>query len=252
MQIYTLNDFNDIIFLGFNYQLPTNILQTISELALEVGSPNYVKTPVFQKKENPMKTDSSVKEPLLFKKRKGNKNMEINDWESLRTFQTTKIDEKIGIDAQIDIIRCFLNKLSDKNYLDMKNKIIDTIDQVILGTITSDDMIHLSSSIFEIASTNRFYSKMYAELYCELIIKYEIMKETFEDSFNKFIDLFNHIEYVDPGIDYDRFCRINKDNEKRKALGAFFINLMINGIISKDKILSITKNLLSKIYGFIS
>ena len=27
----------------------------ISELALEVGSPDYVKTPIFQKKENPMK-----------------------------------------------------------------------------------------------------------------------------------------------------------------------------------------------------
>ena len=45
---YTLNDFNNIIFNGFNYELPTDVLNMISELALEVGSPNYVKTPVFK------------------------------------------------------------------------------------------------------------------------------------------------------------------------------------------------------------
>lgn len=66
---YTLEDINNIIFQGFNYELPAKTLTTISELALQVGSPDYVRTPVFQKRENPMKAEpSSNKE--LFKKKK--------------------------------------------------------------------------------------------------------------------------------------------------------------------------------------
>ena len=49
---YSLDDFNNLIFKGFNYTLPDETLKIISELSLEVGSPTYVKTPVFQKKEN--------------------------------------------------------------------------------------------------------------------------------------------------------------------------------------------------------
>ena len=44
---YTLKDFNEIIFNGFNLVLPDDIIETISKLAKEVGSPDYVKTPVF-------------------------------------------------------------------------------------------------------------------------------------------------------------------------------------------------------------
>ena len=49
---YSLNDFNNLLFTGFNYELPAETIRIISELALEVGSPDYVKTPIFQKREN--------------------------------------------------------------------------------------------------------------------------------------------------------------------------------------------------------
>ena len=78
------------------------------------------------------------------------------------------------------------------------------------------------------------------------------MKATFDDCFSKFIDLFNNIEYIDASVDYDKFCKINKDNEKRKALSAFILNLMINGIITKDQIVDILVLLLNQINTFIS
>jgi hypothetical protein len=78
------------------------------------------------------------------------------------------------------------------------------------------------------------------------------MKATFETNLEKFTDLFNNIEYVDPAVNYDQFCKINKTNEKRKALASFYLNLMINGIIPKSQIMQITRNLLSQIYSFIS
>jgi len=252
---YTLDDFNSMIFNGFNYELPTDILNMISEIALEVGSPNYVKTPIFKKKDNPMKIESQVNNNNNNKKRRCNKNMELlndNDWETMRSFQTTKIEVKVGLDSEIDLIRSYLNKITDKNYKETTNNIIIVIEKMIENNITSDEMIKVSSTIFEIASTNRFYSKIYAELYSELIKKYEIMKETFEKSFFTFIDLFNVIEYVDPLVDYNSFCRINKDNEKRKSLAAFFMNLMNNKIIDKHQIILITRNLLNQLYNYIS
>ena len=250
---YTLNDFNNIIFNGFNYELPAETIRVISELALEVGSPDYVKTPIFQKRENPMKCDvaSSVNNPN-FKKKKG-KNMEINDgdWEALRTFQATKIEERDGINGEIDNIRSELNKITDKNFMDKRDKIMDIIGAIINNS-TPEDVKRVSTAIFEIASTNRFYSKMYADLYSDIITSYEIMKGVFEESLSNFSELFNVIEYVDPSVDYDKFCKINKDNEKRKALGVFFINLSMNGIIPNTKIISITRNLMAQIYTFIS
>ena len=249
---YSLNEINEIIFQGFDYNLPAAILKIISELSVQVGSPDYVKTPVFQKRENYTKPEITEKES--FKKKKNNKHMEVvndDDWETLRSFQSTKIGEKVGIDAKIDTIRTHLNKLSDKNYIDMRNKIIETIDIVFSETTNKEDLFRISSIIFEIASNNRFHSKIYAELYAELITKYEMMKLIFEDNLEKFTALFNTIEYVDPNENYDKFCENNKTNEKRKSLAAFYSNLMINGIITPQKIKMITRNLLSQINTFI-
>ena len=253
---YTLDNINSILFNGFEYNLPENTLETISNLALQVGSPDYVKTPVFKKRENPMKVEPNIKEPLGFKKsNKRGKALEIvndDDWEAIRSFQTTKIEEKIGIDAQIDSVRVYLNKITDKNYIDMRNKIVEVIDKVIQEGVLSEELTRFSSTIFDIASANRFYSKIYADLYSDLSTKYEIMQTAYERNLDKFTGLFNNIEYVDPNVNYDKFCEINKTNEKRKSLAAFYINLMNNDIISKVEIIVITRNLLEKIYKYIS
>ena len=127
---------------------------------------------------------------------------------------------------------------------------MELLECIISGT--TEDIKQVSLAIFDIASTNRFYSKIYADLYTKIIKKYDVMKGSFEESLNNFSELFNVIEYVDPNVDYDRFCKINKDNEKRKALGAFFINLSINGMIPLATIQNITRTLLSQIYKYIS
>jgi len=255
---YTLEQFNSITFNGFKFDFPEDTLKIISEISLEVGSPNYVKTPIFQKRIFPMKTEVSSqkeKDSDTNRKRRSNKSMEIvnnDDWETLRTFQTTKIEERVGLDAQIDLVRSHLNKMSDKNYNDVKNKIIDIIENMMKENVDNDDMTKLGTIIFEIASTNRFYSKIYADLYSDLINKFQIMEDIFQDNFKNFMNLFDNIEYVEPNVDYNKFCKINKDNEKRKSLAAFFVNLMNNKIISSDKIIAIIRNLMSKIYLYIN
>ena len=256
---YTLEQIEDIVFKGFDYIIPDDVTEKISNLAMQVGSPDYVKTPVFKKRDNPMKVEpettcTPVPSKEYPKKRRGNKNMEVlndEDWDSIRTFQTTKIETKVGIDADFDSIRSMINKMTDKNYIDMRNKIIEIIEKLTLENSESELSV-IAGNIFDIASSNRYYSKIYAELYSDLSSKFDFIKALYLENLKRFTGLFNNIEYVDPNENYDRFCEINKINEKRKSLAAFYINLMFCGVISKDEIIIITRNILANIYEYIS
>jgi len=252
---YTLEQVEDIIFKGFDYQIPDEVMEKISDLAIKVGSPDYVKTPVFKKRENQMKSESTPasKDAFISKKKKGNKGMELNDeeWNSMTTFQATKIESKTGVNSDFNSIRALINKMSDKNYVEISGKIIEIIEK--LQNENNEIVLSdLGSNIFEIASSNRYYSKMYADLYTNLSSKFEFIRTKYNENLQKFTGLFNEIEYVDPQVNYDKYCEINKTNEKRRSLAAFYINLMENGIISEDKIVVITRNLLAKVYEFIS
>lgn len=261
---YTLDDINKIIFEGFDYNLPENTLEIISQLALQVGSPDYVRTPVFKKRENPLTegTSSSGAGASISssssgpRKGKRGKQMEVvndEDWEAVRTpFQATKIEHATGIDLQIDTIRALLNKLTDKNYTDITNKIIIAFDSIVTDEITNEDILRVSSAIFDIASTNRFYSKIYADMYADLSRKHSIINRVLHQNLQKFEYLFNVIEYVEPTENYNKFCEINKANEKRKSLASFYLNLAYNSVIEKSEIIRITKNLLGQMYTFMN
>jgi len=258
MMSYNLTDFHNITFNGFEIKLPEDTLSIISEIAQQVGSPTYIRTPIFAKKEN---TSSSVKYGLTgsgadpgFKRRKRNKNIESvsdEDWETIRTFQATKIEQKTGVDSKIDLLRTCLNKLTDKSYDELIGRIMEIFEELIKNNTSEEDMLKVGNSIFDIASNNRFFSKMYADLYALLINKFEIMKVIFENSLDTFLELFKTIEYVESEQDYDRFCKINKDNEKRKALSLFFVNLCTNKIISEEKIVTIACDLMKQVVSLI-
>jgi hypothetical protein len=219
-------------------------METISNLAMQVGSPNYDRTPIFKKRENPMKVEPTMTvQKDSGKKRRGKATEVLNDddWDTIRTFQTTKIEAKTGIEGDFDTIRSFINKMTDKNYIDK-----------IVTENSETDLSNIGTNIFEVASSNRYYSKIYADLYSDLSQKYDFIREKYQENLKQFISLFTNIEYVDPNENYDRFCEINKINEKRKSLATFYINLMNNGIISETEIMQITRNLLADVYKFIS
>ena len=255
--MYNLEFFNNMTFNGFDYKVPSEAVNIISELALEVGAPNYVKTPVFQKRDartNGLKDGVAAAGPApVFKKRRGNRNMEATDedWDTGKTFQPTVIEKKTGIGAQIDTIRTYLNKLTDKNYDDYKSKVLDSISELQANGTSLEEMAQVSKILFDIASTNRFYSKLYADLYAAIITEYESMREPFDLCLAQFSELFEVIEYVDSSVDYDAFCRINKNNEKRKALSAFFVNLSNANIIPSERIVAILRSLVNTISNYI-
>lgn len=255
MPRYTLNDFSNITFNGFDIQLPDETIRIITDLALQVGSPTYIKTPTFLKVDPAlrpsMKTSMQQQQPSDFKRKKKNgKIMEsVNDadWETIRTFQATKIEQKAGLDAQIDMIRSSLNKMSEKNYKDQKMNISEILNQLISESTSESEMMKVGNAIFEIASNNRFYSKLYADLYTDLIQNFSVMKTIFENNLNTFLEIFVHIEQANADEDYDKFCKVNKDNERRKSLSSFFVNLTNNGVIRLETMIELTCTLLRRV-----
>jgi hypothetical protein len=262
---YSLNKFQETIFYGFDYTIPDITVALINELASQVGSQTFVRNTVFSKKE--------LEEGVVFgqmgassnfklggggganRRRRGNKNMESNndDWESLRTFQATKILEKKGIDLHIDSLRSLLNKISDKTYLDIQDKIIVKMDEVLADPEFDEEVgAKVSMAFYDIAANNKFFSKIYADLYANIVTKYAFMKSHFNSKYATFIDDFKNMTFVDAKVNYDLFCEANKLNENRKANTQFFVNLASNGFLEKKSIVMNLRNLLEVVMSMIN
>ena len=188
-----------------------------------------------------------------FKKTK-NKPSEItdDDWDAIRAFQTTQKHVSEGIQKNVDNIRGYLNKITDTNEEAMIKDIKAEISQLIEHDTSHENMMKIGYSIFNIASSNSFYSALYARLFKSLMNDYDIFKKIFEDNFKEFMNLFEMIEFVDPKKNYDKFCEYTKTNDKRRAMSLFVVNLMINHIISEDEIIEIIKQLQALISNYIS
>ena len=245
-QTYTSGDYDRIKKEGFYYSLPQETLDIIKKIATNVGAPEYIKTPHFDKRQQ------------TYKHFRGNAVKEVSEeeWNTIRNFKTTVMEKKKGVELSIDKIRKHLNKMTTKTYDTLMQQIMEEIN-LIVGLETNHDelMIELNKigdSIFDIASGNRFYSSMYATLYKELMTKYDFMQSILTKKLNTDIHIFDDFEYCSPDKDYDQFCNNNKKNEKRRALGLFYVNLMLQQIIPNATIVELIKDLQEKMTDYIS
>ena len=188
-----------------------------------------------------------------------------SEWETILSFQKTEMKKKEGIELSIDNIRSALNKLTDKTYAPMFANILKEITT--LFTASNEDtseehntiavMDRVASSIFNTASSNAFYSEIYARLFNDLMEKekepgheqYAVFRGIFEKNLASFMSLFETIEYCDPKKNYDKFCDINKANEKRKAMSLFIVNLMKIGIVEKTQVLGLMRQIQELMYS---
>jgi hypothetical protein len=188
-----------------------------------------------------------------------NQQIPNSEWDTILSFQKTEMKKKEGIELSIDNIRSYLNKLTDKTYDTMLANILkeiaglfeacshDTTDEHNTQTV----MNRVALSIFTTASSNSFYSEIYARLFQDLMAKekepdhteYAVFRNVFEKNLASFMSLFDTIEYCDPKKNYDKFCDINKANEKRKAMSLFIVNLMKMGIVEKSQVLALMKQI---------
>ena len=212
-----------------DYNVSQEVIDIINNLAQLVGAPSYVKTPNFKEKNHSRN-----------KKHK-------TDWALIRNFKVTKIEKKIeGIEHDMNVLREFLNKMTDKTYEENLKEIILKIK-----TFDKKNLIIICKYIFEMASSNKFYSEMYANLYKTLMGEFEEMGEECLTQLEKFLKTFKEIKYIDPDNDYDGFCDMNEENEKRRAMSQFFINLMKKDVVDSKEIIKIILALHEHIFEYL-
>ena len=231
---YTLEEFKKRESLGNIPELSSDTIEKINKLARRVGAPTYQKTPVFKRNQH-------------YQKKLKKENISNEDWEAIRNFKTTKLEKNVeGLAAKIDTIRSYLNKLTDKNYDEMFESIVDIIKEIVSEN-DNNTLETVGKHIFEIGCLNKFWSGLYAKLYKDLIEKYPIMREICIKNFNSFEDIFTTINFTDAQENYNLFCEYNKENEKRRALSEFFIVCCGYDIIDKVKMQDIIINFFEKI-----
>ena len=164
------------------------------------------------------------------------------EWEMMRSFKATKMEAKTGIDKIINDVRIALNKISASNY----DKQRDTVIGLVNGYFETDEenkaanVRRISKAIFDIASTNKFYSEMYAKLYKELVESHSIFHELLEEMLDGFIQSLDSIPvYIDPDVDYDGFCAYSKACEIRKSTSTFIVNCLKIDLIEYHRVADI-------------
>lgn len=250
--LYTLSDIYDILQNGIEYQLPSSISINIDRIEKEIANssikkmysfptiPNHTKT----SGPGPGSTSASTSTSASNKYKEKEKEKELS-WENIRNFKITKIEKKEGTDKYINDIRICLNKMSNKNYDTQQTIIIQKISEM----EDEEQIIKVATAIFDIASTNKFYSEMYAKIYKELMDLYPVFKNILNDFLLQFLTSVSNLKYVDPNIDYDAFCNYNKQNDKKKATAVFIIHMMKQNVILPENVLDIIHNLILKIEG---
>lgn len=215
---YNLDDFQDIQTHNDIPELNITSIKLINAISKKVGAPSYRKTPVFRKKKQDPK---------------------YNNANFIKTTFVVKIDEN---QINKDKIRELLNKITNNNYDKLSEEIINSLQHFIY---TQNDMILMDfgKSIFEISSINKFWVKLYAKLFNKLISTFPKMKNICINEYTNLLNIFDEFEFGNEE-DYDNFCRINKNNEKRRSLLSFYTELYKYEILNNEDI----KILINKLF----
>jgi hypothetical protein len=237
--LYTLSEIYDILQNGIEYQLPSSISINIDRIEKEIANSSIKKMYSY-----PTTTTNIITSHKSSSSSNKYKEKELS-WENIRNFKITKIEKKEGTDKYINDIRICLNKMSNKNYDTQQTIIIQKISEM----EDEEQIIKVATAIFDIASTNKFYSEMYAKIYKELMDLYPVFKNILNDFLLQFLTSVSNLKYVDPNIDYDAFCNYNKQNDKKKATTVFIIHMMKQNVILPENVLDIIHNLIVKIEG---
>lgn len=171
-----------------------------------------------------------------------------DEWALMRSFKATKIETKTGIEKTVNDIRVTMNKMSTANYEKQKDIVLGYVSAYFdSGEVTPADTRRISKAIFDIASTNKFYSEIYARLYKELVTSNSV----FRDLLDEFIVGFTNTEslpvYIDPDVDYDGFCAYSKACDIRKSTSTFLVNCLLLELLPAEKLANILCEILDSI-----
>lgn len=265
MTSYSLHYINKVKQQGFDYELPESTLYLIKKITDLVGGASYSRTPIFKKRvqnNDPFKThqivdfnrshigtaatasakkDNDGFTQVASRKNKRHKAREVTneEWDSIRTFETMKIEKnEEGIEKELNKIRIQLNKLTDATFTDVKMELFIIINEFV-NDVSEEDMLKVSSMIFEVGSSNAFYGRQYALLYKEMMNKYNIMSSVFDKQMESVVEQLSTVKNADPDKDYEEFCTVNSENEKKQSLAKFMCHMYNESMIIDEKMFSL-------------
>lgn len=234
---FHLADFNAILFKKcYGYVLPAHYVKLLEDLEsqLDVSEP-----PASVPVAPPRNRGNAY---IHSKPRK--REDEDEDWEAVRAFKATKIEAKVGIEKTVNDVRIALNKMSASNYEKQKDAVLELVGSY-FGSgdsgINAADTERISKAIFDIASTNKFYSEIYAKLYVELAQRHAVFRDLIAGFVENFSKNVGALTYVDPDDDYDGYCLYTKSCDIRKATTTFIVNCLKRGIVGPDKVFAIIR-----------
>ena len=204
---YSLIDIKSIRDKGVNIKLDEKIMAIIDELLKEVSSPEYNIAPQF--------------------------NYENKHW--LKN-NPRKVKDKSDFEILTDSIRISLNKITNQTYENQLKLLNDNLKKF-NETCDKDKCVVINELIYNILTKNNFYSDLYSEIYKNLLDDYPFIKEYFDEKKSKLCEELSNINNNLENDSYDEFCDINKDNEMRRALILFYVNLMKKKVVTTDFIL---------------
>lgn len=174
------------------------------------------------------------------------------DFAAIRDFKKTELkrDEE-GVVKTKSKIRANLNKLTDKTYSKIHVQIKQEVNQLIHEGANEEDYVELSRFIFDVASGNQFYGNLYADLFNELVKEYAFLKDAMNKQLSEFVKSMIHVETACPDTEYDKFCEINKKNERRRSLAAFMGHLLRVDCIDGDTIGNAIYGLITQSFAWI-
>lgn len=209
-----------------DYKLPNDISNNIQILLNSLG----ITTQVNKNNRRQRKTD--IENNWLVKK---------------EPFKVTQIEKKEGTEKIFNNIRANLNKLTEKNFDKIIDSIFESIDEIMLDNEGNNQIMRVVNMIVDISSNNSAYSEIYSNLYISLLNKYDFLNESDDYIVEQYLNLLDNIEYVNPSENYDKFCEINKINQKRRSQLLFILNLFKKSVITLDKFINIFNKINTKL-----
>jgi hypothetical protein len=251
---YTVSQFNEISESQFNYELTEDAFNKINYLCSAMNvAPLTSRTFVKKVKQTTIQTSvASSSDRSNDKRKKGNKRMEVNDeeWDKIWSFQTTKMEKKVGIDSDIDQIRSILNKITEKTYLENREKLFAKLNTIV-ESYSVEDISKLSNTMYDLLSTNSMNAEMFSLIFAELVSTYSWFNALFREKFSTTMDIYSDIHYVDADKDYDGFCEMNKKNAKRRATTNFCLYLFKSNVLTIEEIGCIANRLILTVMDLI-
>tara|TARA_Y100000389_G_C17454866_1_gene517417 strand:+ start:1485 stop:2357 length:873 start_codon:yes stop_codon:yes gene_type:complete len=183
---------------------------------------NSLSTEIMNKINKLNETINNSNDDTRYEKHKNRKNRKNID---VKPVLFNKIKPTVSdIDLIINNIRMTLNKISLMNYDIQKELIFEFIDEY-LNTNDSDIIIIVELYI-NITCINKNLLNVYITLWKDMIQKYD--KNNIFNSIlvNKYKTCSDDIEYIDSSVNYNQYCLNNKNNDKRKNLNLFVLELI--------------------------